>query len=283
MRIPQCLAVTLIGLLGLITLALPLARAEVLGGGVAAIDIPESRAKLVTLEITDGHFSQYAMGKMRIELHDIDFRSGSLSSLKTSMTMGDFDNIWVDKMDISTEAFHFNTYELINNRRFELSQAITGNVYLGISENSLNHFLQHPKTLEKLEKSIQKKTGGIKLITIGNPSLKIVKGNQIQLNLTTFLGGQQMQIPMEILGELKLKDDNLVFSNLKVSSQDTALPLPVDVVKIIEKQLNDMINLEKLGKNNFVIHAKSLKMKKGLVEVTGNATFTRLEFGGSSK
>ncbi|MEB3285999.1 MAG: LmeA family phospholipid-binding protein [Vampirovibrionales bacterium] len=256
-----------------------LAQDQVISTGVASIDLPESHAKKVSLEIVDGSFNFYNAGKIRLEANNIDFRNGSLGGLNVNLNKGDFDNIWVDQMTINTAAFNFDTYELLNNRRFSLAQPVNGTVNLLISEAGINHFLQHPKTLDKLEKSIAKKTGGLKVITFADPKLKFIKDNQVQLDVTGIMGGSVM-VPMQMVGQLALKNSNPVFQNLKVISENSEVPMPVDVTKVMEKQLNDMLNLQKLGKDTFVIKANSLKMKKGVLELAGNATFTRLEFGG---
>lgn len=257
-----------------------LARAEekVLASGVAAIDIPQTKAKLVQLELNDAKFSEFGVNKLTLSLHDVDFQQGSLSSLGIDLANGDFDPILVDRMTVNTQAFQFDPFALMNQRRFELAQPITGSVTLAISENSLNRFLKNPKTIGKIENAIQKKTGGIKLVSFQNPSLRLLKGNEVEVDMTATVA-EGIAVPVQILGELALKDQNLAFTNLRMNSQDNAVPLPTDISRVMEKQLNDMINLEKLGKKSFVIRANSLKMKKGLVEVAGNATFTRLEIG----
>lgn len=281
MKLNRVLSVSLA--MGLLTVGLfstlP-ARAEerVVAAGVASIDLPESHAKQVSLEIIDGSFNYYNAGKIRVEANAIDFRNGSLGGLHVNVAKGDFDNIWVDQMNIQTAAFNFDTFELLNHRRFVFAQPINGSVNLTISEDSLNHFLQHPKTLERLEKAVAKKTGGMKVMTFSNPQLKMLKDNQIQLDVLTTVGGG-IQVPVQMLGKLAILNNNLAFSNLKVVSQNNEVPLPLDVTKPMEKQLNDLINLEKLGKQTFVIRANSLKMKKGVIDIAGDATFTKLEFG----
>jgi len=254
------------------------AEEKVLASGVAAIDIPQTKAKLVQLELNDAKFSEFGVNKLTLSLHDVDFQQGSLSSLGMDIANGDFDPIIVDRMTVNTQAFQFDPFILMNQRRFELAQPITGSVALTISEASLNHFLKNPKTVSKIENAIQKKTGGIKLISFQNPSLKLLKGNEVQVDMTATVA-EGIAVPVQIVGELALKNQNLAFTNLRMNSQENAVPLPTDISRVMEKQLNDMINLEKLGKKSFVIRANSLKMKKGLVEVAGNATFTRLEIG----
>lgn len=252
--------------------------APVMGAGSVAIDLPDSSAQSVTLDIVQGRFSDYSVGRITLTGNGIDFRNGTLQGLKADVLDGDFDNLPVNKLSLNTPAFSFNTLELLNNRTFLLSQPVNARVHLTISEANLNRFLTNPKTLGQIEKSIQKKTGGMKLLTFSNPHISLLSGNKVKLDVTGVLA-QNMAIPMEMTGSLGLHAGQLKLNNLNLSSNGTQLPVPVDVAKVFEEKLNEMIDFKKLGKNAMVIQADSIKLNGHNLIIEGNATLTKLKFG----
>ncbi|MGE0200460.1 MAG: LmeA family phospholipid-binding protein [Candidatus Melainabacteria bacterium] len=255
-----------------------LAESAAMQLGTAAVDLPDSTAQTVRLELDQARFSEHSVGKLILSLKDVDFRQGQLSSLGAELHDGQFDQVVVDAMNIDTDAFSFDTFELLNHRRFVLDQPITGRVSLSLSEDSLNRFITNPRTLKKLEDAIKKQTGGIKLVTFSNPSIRLYKDKYVQLAMNTVVAGGVV-VPMQMQGKLGLKSGNLQIQNLELTSEKNQLNLPVDVVNLLEDKLNDLINLEKLGKKDFIIHADSMSIKKGVIALNGSAKFTRLSFG----
>jgi hypothetical protein len=251
--------------------------APINAGSLGVVDIPVSTAKSITLDIEDARFASRSVGRLTLEARGINFRNGVLETLRANMLNGNFDNnIKVDEFIINTSAFSFDTFELLNHQRFVLDKPITAAIQLRISEDNLNNFFTHPKTIEKLEKAIQKKTGGLKLISFSNPSLELLGGDKVKLN-TLIVIGDAVGAPLEMIGKMKVKNNKLVFSDLDVTSSDTRLP--VDVASVFQSQLNSLIDLEKLGESHFTVQAKNLKISKKMVEIDGNAAMTRLEFG----
>lgn len=253
-------------------------RAPIKGGGVVALDLPDSSAQAVTLDILKGRFDEYSVGRIKLTGEGVDFRNGTLQGLRAEVVDGDFENLMVDKMSLNTPGFAFDTMQLINNRAFILSQPVTARVNLTLSEAGLNRFIANPKTLEKIEKAIQKKTGGLKLLTFSNPSLALLSGNKIRLNVTSLLA-QNVAVPMEMNGKLTVQNGQVKMTGLSVSSGGNDVPLPVDVADVFEDKLNEIIDLKRLGKKSFVITAESLKLNGKHLQIEGSATLTKLQFG----
>ncbi len=252
--------------------------APVMGAGSVAIDLPDSSAQSVTLDIVKGRFADYSVGRITLTGQGIDFRNGTLQGLKADVLDGDFDNLPVNKLSINAPAFSFNTMELLNNRTFLLNQPVSAAVNVVISEGNLNRFIASPKTLGKIEKAIEKKTGGMRLLTFSNPNLKLMAGNKLKLTVNGIFA-QGMAIPMEMTGNLGLQAGQLRLSNLTLMSNGTQIPLPVNVADVFEDRLNEMIDFKKLGKNAMVIQGESLKVTGGNLVIDGHATLTRLKFG----
>jgi hypothetical protein len=155
---------------------------------------------------------------------------------------------------------------------------VTASVNLSISEAGLNRFLSNPKTLSKIEKAIQKQTGGLKLVTFSNPQLALLGGNRLKVNVTGVIA-QGLAVPLEMNGNLALKDGQLVVQNLTLASGGNDLQLPLDVAKSFQDKLNELIDFKRLGKNSLVITADKMKFAGKQLQIEGHATLTRLQFG----
>jgi hypothetical protein len=253
-------------------------HAPIRAGGAVALDLPDSSAQAITLDILKGRFADYSVGRITLTGSGMDFRNGSLQGLKADIAQGNFDNLLVDHLLLIAPGFSFDTMQLLNNRTFVLAQPVTANVNLSISEDGLNRFLANPKTMGKIEKAIQKQTGGLKLVTFSNPSLALMGGNRVKVNVTGIVA-QGLAVPMEMTGHLGLQNGQLVLQDLAIASGGNDLQLPLDVAKSFQDKINEMIDFKKLGKNSLVITADKLKFAGKTLQIEGHATLTRLQFG----
>jgi hypothetical protein len=244
--------------------------------GVAVIDLPSSTAESIRLDIKQARFASHSVGRMILDAQGVDFKKGALTSLGADIADGNFDNVLVDQLKLDTSGFSFDSLELLNHRRFVLDQPINAKVFLKISEKSLNNFITNPKTMEKLQKAVSKKTGNFNLITFSNPTFKFTDRAKVRLTMDSSLGNA-VAVPMEFNGNLNVENGKLVFNNLKMTSN--GVQLPVDISDIFQKKLNELVDLQKLGKNNFVIHADKMNVSNHNLEINGTAALTRLEFG----
>jgi hypothetical protein len=256
----------------------PTVHAPLKAGGVAVIDLPDSSAQSVTLEIVKGRFADYSVGKFSLTGSGIDFRSGTLQGLKTDISGGDFDNLLVDRLQMAAPAFAFDTMQLLNNHTFVLTQPVTAQVNLQISEDGINRFLSNPKTLSKIEKSIQKQTGGMKLLTFNSPNLTFQGGNKVRMTMNATVA-QGLAVPMEMTGKLGIVNGQIGLSDLNILSGGNQIQLPVDVASTFQDKINELIDFKRLGKNSLVITADNMKVSGKTLIIDGHATLTRLQFG----
>jgi hypothetical protein len=270
-------------------LTLPLALAQNLpdpssvapaikAGGVVALDLPDSSAQSVSLDILKGRFSDYSVGRVTLTGSGIDFRNGTLQGLKADILAGDFDNLLVDKLVLVTPAFSFDTMQLLNHRTFVLSQPVTAKVNLVLSEAGLNRFLANPKTLSKIEKAVQKQTAGLKLVTFSNPTFNLAGGNKIKLNVTGVVA-QGLVVPLQMDGRLAIQAGQLSIQDMHIASGGSDLELPLDVAKSFQSKINELIDFKRLGKNSMVITADSMKVSGKALTIEGHALLTKLQFG----
>ena len=246
-------------------------------GSVAFIDLPESTAQSIILDINQARFAQQSVGRLTLNATGIDFKQGNLQKLKASMQDGNFNNMLVNELVLDSAPFHFDTFELLNHRRFILDKPVSAGVSLKISEANLNSFIRSPKTIGKLEAAVAKKTGGIKLIQFSNPTVEIPNGrSRVKLTMQVSLASA-LATPVEMSGILTVSGGKLVFQQLKVVSNQ--VQLPVDIAAVFEKKLNELIDVERIGRSNFSIYAQSLSIHQKTIQILGNATLSRLEFG----
>lgn len=256
----------------------PSVHAPIRSGGVAVIDLPDSSAQSVSLNIVKGRFSDYSVGNLTLSGSGVDFRNGTLQGLKADISNADLDNLLVDRLQLNAPAFAFDTMQLINNHTFILSQPVTAQVVLQISEDGINRFLSNPKTMSKIEKSIQKQTGGLKLVTFNNPNFVLLGGNKVKLTLTAIVA-QGLAVPLEMTGKIGIQNGQLAMTNLDIQSGENQLQLPVDVASTFQDKINEAIDFKRLGKNSLVITADSMKVSGKTLHIDGHATLTRLQFG----
>jgi hypothetical protein len=253
--------------------------APIRSAGVVALDLPDSSAKTVSLDIIQGRFSDYSVGNIHLVGSGIDFKQGVLQKLEASIKEGNFDNLLVDQMTVTAPAFSFDTMQLLNNQTFVLKEPVDAVVQISISEAAINQFLANPKTISNIEKAVQKQTGGIKLVTFSNPSFQLLSGQKVKLAVTGLLG-QGIPLPLAMDGNLKISaGGQLGITDLKVSSSGTSVQMPVNVADTFQQKLNELINFQRLGKNSMVITAEKLVTSGKTLKMTGHAKLTRLKFG----
>ncbi|MBY0449882.1 MAG: hypothetical protein K2X01_04570 [Cyanobacteria bacterium] len=246
-------------------------------GSVAFIDLPESSAQSIILDINQARFAQQSVGRLTLNATGIDFKQGNLQKLKASLQDGNFNNMLVNELVLDSAPFHFDTFELLNHRRFILDKPVYAGVSLKISEANLNSFIRSPKTIGKLEAAVAKKTGGIKLIQFSNPTVDIPNGkSRVKLTMQVSLANA-LATPIEMSGILTVFEGKLLFQQLKVVSNQ--VQLPVDIATVFEKKLNELIDVERIGRSNFTIYAQSLSIHQKTIQILGNAKLSRLEFG----
>jgi hypothetical protein len=168
--------------------------------------------------------------------------------------------------------------QLLNNQAFVLAQPVTAKVSVTISEAGINRFLANPKTMGKIEKAIQKQTGGLKLVTFANPSLSLQGSNKVKMNVTGIVA-QGLAVPMEMTGKLAIQNGQLGITDMTISSGGNDLQLPLDVARAFQDKINELIDFKRLGKNSLVITADNMKLSGKTLLIDGHATLTKLQFG----
>jgi hypothetical protein len=256
-----------------------LAMEPISAGNATVVDIPAGSAESLRFDILKGRFAEQSVDKLSMTATGIDFKQGRLQGLMADMANAQFDHLVLDAMSLKTGAFAFDPMELMNKRRFLLSQPVAGQVQIRLSESHLNQYFAHPQTLEKLEKAANKKLGNMGLIKLSNPVLTLLGKNRLKANLNLSLGGA-IATPVEMIGVLNLNAGKIVLGNVALTSNGAALPF--DLASVFTSKFNEAIDLEKLGKKTFVVSVSKLATVGKSLDLNGQVKLTKLEFGGRS-
>lgn len=255
---------------------LPQTRQPIQVGSLQAVGVPEGYIESLKLELGKGRIGDYAADGMSLAIQGVDVPTGSMKGLTLNVNGGMFEMIPVDEFRLQSGAFAFDPYEFLNNRRIIVTKPVEANVSLRISEASLQKFIAHPETLSRLEAAIAKQTGGMKLITLSNPSLSLLGKDNIRIGMLVTAAGA-IAAPVEMAGRLALNSNgSMVVQNLAVSSGGA--PLPVDLASSVQDRLNKLMDFQKLGKDTFSIKANTLSLKGKTLFLEGKTQMTKLEF-----
>jgi hypothetical protein len=267
----------LIATVGLVSLP-SLAQAPISAGGTAVIDLPSGAAETMRLEIQKGRFAEQSVERLSLMAQGIDFKQGALRQLTAELNNALFDTLPLDALKIVTGPFAFSPQELLGHRRFMLDKPVNASVQLRITEKNMNDFFSNPRLIEKLEKSIAKKTGNISLFKISNPSLTLLGKNRLRCQMNVSLAGA-VSSPIEMIGLLGLKNQKLALQDVALTANGTSLPF--DMASTFQSRFNEAIDFERIGKKTFQIQANKLTQSGKAFDVQGQVALTRLEFGGS--
>lgn len=245
-------------------------------GSVTAVDFPDASAGEISITLDAARFGKQAVGHVVLKAKQLDLNAGLLSSLNLDLKNGQFgDRLQLADFNVVTEAFQFDSFELLNKQRFVLSAPVEGQVALHLTEENLNEYLGHEKTLKQINKAITKQLGGFQLVKLAQPHFTIMPQQKLALSINAVLGGS-VAIPLNLLGQLEVIDGNIQLQNLSVVSQQTQLP--IEVSGIIEQQLNKVINLEKLSSDKFKLRATKLETRSHQAYINGTAQIEMLSF-----
>ena len=247
-------------------------------GGANVVDVPAGSADSVRFDIQKGRFAEQSVDKLSLTATGIDFKQGKLQGLMADMTNAQFEHLTLDAMKLTTGAFAFDPMELMNRRRFLLSQPVNGQVQIKLSEAHLNQYFSHPHTLEKLEKAANKKLGNMGLVKLSNPNLVLLGKNKLKAAMNLSLGGA-VGTPVELIGNLGVQQGKIMLTDVNMTSNGTALP--IDLASVFTSKFNEAIDLEKLGKKTFVVNVSKLNTLGKTLDLTGQVRLTKLEFGGN--
>src|SRR4029434_2843388 len=123
---------------------------------------------------------------------------------------------------------NFDTAVLFNHRTLQFATPALADVTAVISQDSLNRFLNSPRTLNRLSLAAMRGSGFLESLLGSNPNLLTIpaasaalqKSNRLQLGAQTKLGVGQLAVPvpLELNTQMLLKDGLLYLADTHLTN-----------------------------------------------------------------
>ena len=118
---------------------------------ITFVDVNSGRFGKLEIDLEDGQFFDTAVDKLHLIATGLDVREGILKSLDIIIHGGHIQDFTFDQFNMSTEtSVNFDSGALLNHRILQFTQPIQTEVSAIITQDSLNRFLNSPKTLARL-------------------------------------------------------------------------------------------------------------------------------------
>ncbi len=257
---------------------------------ITFVDVNSGRFGKLEIDLEDAQFLDTAVDKLHLTAKNLDVREGVLKSLDISVKGGHIHDFTFDQLTMTTEtSMNFDSGALLNHRILQFTQPIQTDVTATVSQDSLNRFLNSPKTLDKLSVKANGRAAAIASmvginsgsvgLSVANASVVIEKHNKIAVNFESNLGVGQMGIPIngEIEGTLDLQDGFLNVSDTHILTNGQELPPQVSALLV--KKIDSVANsIQKSDDIRFrFTEIKVIAGKK--IQLQGVAQVSRLRFG----
>jgi hypothetical protein len=257
---------------------------------IAFVDVNSGRFGKLEINMDDGQFLDTAVDRLHLVARNLDVQEGVLKSLEIEVKGGHIHDFTFDQLSMNTAtSMNFDSGALINHRVLQFTQPIQTEVTATVSQESLNRFLNSPRTLDKLSVKANGRAAaiasmvGINAGTLGlsvsKASLTIEKHNKIDIKFESNLGMGQMGIPIngEITGSLNLQDGSINVSDTHIFTNGEELPEQLS--SLLVKKIDTVANsLQKSDDIHF--NFKELKVLAGKrIQLRGLAQVNRLRFG----
>ncbi|HEY9784480.1 MAG TPA: LmeA family phospholipid-binding protein [Candidatus Obscuribacterales bacterium] len=220
---------------------------------ISFVDINSGRFGKLEMDIEDGHFMDGSVDKMHILARDLDLAEGLLKSLNVDVTGGHFQDFTFDQLTLNTEGdLHFDSGILFNHRMFKFTTPAQAQVTAVISQNSLNKFINSPRTLDRLSARMTRPGGMLANLLGAAPGnvgfnltggdIKLGKSNSLMLNLDTRVGIGQVGVPIPVAvnTKLELKDGWPLMTDTKVLT--AGQQLPPELSRVLVDKVNSLAN-----------------------------------------
>ncbi|PZM80535.1 MAG: hypothetical protein DKT66_14860 [Candidatus Melainabacteria bacterium] len=220
---------------------------------ISFVDINSGRFGKLDIDMEDGQFFDGAAKQLHLTARNLDLNEGVLKQLDITVNGGTFQDFTIDNLVLSTAGdLNFDTGILLNHKILRFTTPAQAQVTATISQDSLNRFINSPRTLDRLSYSATK-SGGMLANLLGQMGgnigfsltqgdIKLAKANSINMNLVTKVGIGQVgvPIPVAIKAKLGLKDGWVEMQDTEVSTNGQALS--PEIAKLLVNKVNGLSN-----------------------------------------
>lgn len=258
---------------------------------ISFVDINSGRFGKLEIDLEQAMFLDGGVDKMHLTARNLDLNQGQLKSLDVEVMGGHFQDFTFDQLTLSTQGdLNFDTGVLFNHRTLQFTSPAQAQVSATISQDSLNKFINSPRTLDRLSAQANKRASGMIAdimggqapavgLTLQEGSVALQKANRVQVNLVTKVGVGQLAlpIPVELNAKLGLKDGWVEMSDTNVIA--SGQQLPPNIAQMLVTKVNSLANWGKSSDDiQFSFTDLKVAPNKQFV-LKGTAQVNRLRFG----
>jgi hypothetical protein len=186
---------------------------------MALIDLSTASFGKLTIDLANAQFKESSIDRGQLVAQDMDFRHGILRGLSVHVFGGKFEQFIFDEMLINTSGdLQFNPQLLLGEKVLQFATPAQADIFVTVSQASLNQFLDSPKTLEKISVTASKRIGALASLfgaggasiglQITNAQVVLAKGNKIVIDVKANVGMAGVGVPLsfQINAKLGIKD-----------------------------------------------------------------------------
>jgi hypothetical protein len=183
------------------------------------IDLSTASFGKLTIDLANAQFKESSIDRGQLVAQDMDFRRGLLRGLSVHVFGGRFEQFMFDEMMVNTAGdLQFNPQLLLTDKVLQFAAPAQADIFVTVSQASLNQFLDSPKTLEKISVTASKRIGALASLfgaggasiglQITNAQVVLAKGNKIIIDVKANVGMAGVGVPLsfQINAKLGIKD-----------------------------------------------------------------------------
>ncbi len=252
------------------------------------IDLTTAKFGRLDITLTDAFFLEARVRDLRLVAENMDMNKGTLESLSIQVDQGEFSEFTIDSLRMYTRgALQFDTQKLLNQKVLQFREPESARVRVGVSQKSLNTFLNAPSILERLSGTAKKRVPILsslarKDVNFGfsfiKGAVKLEPDNHITLSMDSKFGMGKVGMPVAMSADtqLNLVDGWVTLSTTKLHTAGHAVP-----PNMSERIVNRINSLSKWGTQSDDIKFIFTDLKvvpDEKLELEGTALITRLRF-----
>lgn len=257
---------------------------------IAFVDVNSGRFGKLEIDLERGEFLNGSADNLHLIARDMDLNRGELKSLFVEVKGGHLQDFIFDNLTMSTSgSLNFDPGILFNHKTLQFSTPAQAEVTATITQESLNKFLNAPRTLDRLSVTANQKAGLLANvmganaptigITVSGATLALGKQNRVNLKVDGKVGVGQfaMPVPLEVTSQLALESGwvQVTDTHLKTAGQEIS---PV-LSEMLVKKINALSAYgQKSDDIKFVFTDLKVSPGKQFV-LKGTAEVSRLRFG----
>ena len=171
-------------------------QGPILAPPISFVDINSGRFGKLDIDMEDGQFLDGAAKQLHLTARNLDLNEGILKSLDISVNGGTFQDFTIDNLVLTTAGdLNFDAGILLNHKTLRFTTPAQAQVTATVSQDSLNRFINSPRTLDRLSYSATRsggmlanllgQMGGNVGFSLTQGDIKLAKSNSINMKLVT--------------------------------------------------------------------------------------------------